>query len=368
LIDPGPDIRAGSYDKTVAAESCELGQVGIGTDGRLSSLAMRYSPRRILHPERYQGAGRRSGPYFEGWYFKLVDRAAAQRWAVIPGIFLAADPAQSEAFVQVLDGVRGRSHYFAYPACAFSAAEDAFDVRVGESRFAADGISLCLADAEARVRGDVCFDRLEAWPVRWRAPGVMGWYAWVPFMECYHGVLSFDHRLAGEIDLLGANVRFDEGRGYIEKDWGQAFPSAYVWMQSNHFATRGTCLSASVAMIPWVRRAFRGFIVGLRHEGRLHRFATYTGARIERLVLDDAHVDWVMADRRHRLALRATRAEGGLLHAPVRTEMHRRVNETLRSRVSARLETREGRVLFEDTGEAAALEVHGDLERLLAAT
>ena len=23
----------------------------------------------------------------------------------------------------------------------------------------------------------------------------MGWYAWVPFMECYHGVLSLDHTI-----------------------------------------------------------------------------------------------------------------------------------------------------------------------------
>ncbi|MCK7537696.1 MAG: tocopherol cyclase family protein [Marinilabiliales bacterium] len=28
---------------------------------------------------------------------------------------------------------------------------------------------------------------------------------------------------------------FSGGRGYIEKDWGHSFPSAYVWMQSNHF-------------------------------------------------------------------------------------------------------------------------------------
>jgi tocopherol cyclase len=313
----------------------------------------------ILNPERYHGHDRRSGPYFEGWYFKLVDADATERWAVIPGIFLGEDPARNEAFVQVLDGVRGRSHYFAYPAHAFAAAPDAFDVRVGESRFAADGLSLRLTDGAARVVGDVRFDRLEPWPVRWRSPGVMGWYAWMPFMECYHGVLSFDHGLAGELELLGAAARFDGGRGYLEKDWGEAFPSAYVWMQSNHFATPGTCLSASVAMIPWFRRAFRGFIVGLRHEGRLHRFATYTGAHIGDLALDDTHVRWEMADRRLRLSLCATRAEGGLLHAPVRTEMHRRVDETLRSSISVRLETREGRVLFEDVGRAAGLEVRG---------
>ena len=36
------------------------------------------------------------------------------------------------------------------------------------------------------------------------------------------------------------------GRGYIEKDWGQAFPRAWIWTQSNHFGADapGTSLTA----------------------------------------------------------------------------------------------------------------------------
>ena len=75
-------------------------------------------------------------------------------------------------------------------------------------------------------------------------------------MECYHGVLSFDHAIHGALAVNGREHDFGRGRGYIEKDWGQAFPAAWVWFQTNHFSEPGVCLTASVAIIPWVGRAF----------------------------------------------------------------------------------------------------------------
>jgi len=67
------------------------------------------------------------------------------------------------------------------------------------------------------------------------------------------------------------------------------------------------------------------------------------------------------------LEITADRPRGGLLHAPVRTEMHRRVEETLDASVHVRLLDIGGRVLLDDVGTCGGLEVHGDLERLLAA-
>ena len=328
--------------------------------------------RSTLHPEGFHG-GTESAGFFEGWYVKLVSADRMQRWAVIPGVFLGADtargpdnPRTDEAFVQVLDGSTGRSWYQRYDRSVFTARDDTFDLTVAGNRFTSQGIVLDIPDA--RLRGEVHFtDPLAPWPVHPWAPGIMGWYAWVPFMECYHGVVSFDHGLRGTLTLDGETLGFDGGRGYIEKDWGRAFPAGYVWMQTNHFATPGTCLTASVALIPWLRGEFRGFIVGLRREGILHTFATYTGASTTSLGIDDEHVRWQLRSRRGAtLDLRAERRAGGLLHAPVRTEMHRRVEETLDARVHVRLADRHGRVAFDGTGECAGLEVHGELDRLLA--
>jgi hypothetical protein len=119
-----------------------------------------------------------------------------------------------------------------------------------------------------------------------------------------------------------------------------------------------------VARIPFLGGAFRGFIVGLWHERRLYRFATYTGAKIDVLEILADHVRWVIVDKEHKLELLARRATSAAILGPTRVEMGIRVNETLQGVVEARLETRKGEVIFEGTGRNAGLEVQGDLESL----
>jgi tocopherol cyclase len=195
----------------------------------------------------------------------------------------------------------------------------------------------------------------------------MGWYAWVPFMETYHGVVSLDHEIQGLLTIDGQMVDWTGGRGYIEKDWGQSFPAAWVWFQTNHFDQVGTSLTASVAIIPWLRGSFPGFIVGLWHEGVLYRFATYTGARIEKLDIADDSVTWIIRDRRYLLEMHAMRAEGGLIQAPTAVDMGRRIAETLSGRIETALyalDVDRPRAIFRGTGRHAGLEAVGDLARL----
>lgn len=317
----------------------------------------------VLHPEGFHGEGVTSS-YFEGWYVKVASADRSARWAVIPGVFLDPDGG-GEAFVQVLDGATGESWYHRYDLADFGAEAERFSVRVGPNRFSDRGVVLDLPSLQGEVRFET---RLDPWPVSWRSPGVMGWYAWVPKMECKHGVVSFGHDLAGSLTHDGATASFDGGRGYLEKDWGAAFPAGYVWMQTNHFSERGTCLTASTALIPWLRSEFRGHIVGLKHRGELHTFATYTGAVTTLLEIDDDEVRWRMRSKQGAvLEMTADRPRGGLLHAPIRTEMHRRVEETLDATIRVRLLDPRGRVLLDDVGVCGGLEVHGDLDRLVAA-
>jgi len=187
----------------------------------------------------------------------------------------------------------------------------------------------------------------------------------VPRMECYHGVLSFDHPLEGSLTLNGVAMDFSGGRGYIEKDWGKSFPAGWVWFQTNHFSGQRACITASVAIIPWLGSAFRGFIVGLWLDGKLYRFATYTGARLESLEILEDRVEWVLRDARFRLALTARRAQGSPLRGPTRVDMGQRVLETLNASIQVRLETVQGALIFEGEGRHAGLEVMGDLPRLL---
>ena len=116
---------------------------------------------------------------------------------------------------------------------------------------------------------------------------------------------------------------------------------------------------------PLVAQRVLWFIIGLWHADHLYRFATYTGARIEKLKLFADHVEWVVRSRHHRLEMSATRAQGGLLLGPTRLEMGKRVNETLLSTIEVRLSAISGDQIFTGKGRNGGLEAHGDLDRLL---
>ncbi|MGV8969620.1 MAG: tocopherol cyclase family protein [Microbacteriaceae bacterium] len=325
----------------------------------------------VRHPEAFHGDGVTS-EFFEGWYIKLVSADLSQRWAVIPGIFrgLKTDGGPSttrdEAFVQVLDGLTGRSWYHAFPLAEFEASSDGFDVRVGGNHFSPSGVSLDLP----QLRGRIDYTSpLQPWPVTFREPGIMGWFGLVPFMECFHGIVSFGHSLGGSLEVEGAPVSFVGGRGYIEKDWGQAFPSGYVWLASNHIDVDATAsLIGSVAIIPWLGRPFRGFIIGFMHGGTLHKWTTYNRSQEDLLTIDDSHVRWAVTGPSGRLELTAERVRGGLLHAPLRTAMHQRVEETLDARIQFRHLASDGAVLLEGEAVCAGMEVFGDTDRLLGLT
>lgn len=318
----------------------------------------------ILHPNRYHGFSARP-PFFEGWYYKLISQDEQTRMAIIPGVYIARDPQKNHAFVQVFDSNTAEVRYHRYPFEAFSASRDAFEVSVGENRFSDNEISLSIDDPMGQVSGKLKFNDLVRWPVRLFSPGAMGWFAWVPLMECYHGVVSMDHGIDGRLMLDGQRLDFSGGRGYIEKDWGRQFPSAWIWGQSNHFSRPGTSLMMSVAVIPWVGRSFGGFIIGFLYDGEIHRFTTYHRGRIERLELEENGVMLSVRNRTHRLKIRAARRNGTVLQAPTLEEMDRRIIETLDGELAVEFSTLSGEDIFKGVGRHAGLEIVGDLERLI---
>jgi len=324
--------------------------------------------RAVRRPGMYHGFGL-NRDFFEGWYFKFADAPRHQVWAVIPGVFLASPkfPEQeSHAFVQTLDGRSGESHYHRYKLSDFQASPEEFDVRIGPNRFRIDSLHLEIERPDQTLTGELTFRETVPWPVSLASPGFMGWYEYVPFMECYHGVLSLDHAVDGKLMIREHSVDFSGGRGCIERDWGKSFPRGWVWMQTNHFAEPGTCLTASAARIPWLGTAFPGFIAGLWHRGRLYRFATYTGAKLARLTVSDTLVQMDMEDSRHRLELEAKRSTGGLLHAPSSAAMIQRLMESLTAEISVRLFDRRTKAeIFSGTGGNAGLEVGGDFDSIL---
>ncbi|MBK8703923.1 MAG: hypothetical protein IPN33_10055 [Saprospiraceae bacterium] len=314
--------------------------------------------RAMWNPDMYHGWGK-TRRYFEGWYVKVVDAREEHAMAIIPGMAFEADGA-SHAFIQVLDGVRCTSKYIEFEPTDFQPSPHDFALTLGQNFFSATRVRLALPG----LSGELHFSGLEPWPKMLGAPGIMGWYSFVPFMECYHGIVSLDHQINGRLQVLGEEVDFSGGKGYMEKDWGQSFPHSWFWMQTNHFDAEGqVSLTASVAKIPWLGSHFIGYIVGFLYGGRLYRFATYTGASML-ADIQGQEVQLAFRDRRYRIVITAHKVEGGELISPILGEMRGKVVESMQSTVHVEFYDREN-LVFSGTGRNAGLEVAGPVQELL---
>ena len=318
--------------------------------------------RRIWNPAEYQGAGvtRR---YFEGWYFKQVDAAADQAVAIIPGVSYSADGAACHAFVQVVPsgGPSRRTSRIrsSRPSPTPSAGSRS---RSARTRSAPRGCRWTSMTASTASRGGSALSAWSPWPVTPLSPGIMGWYRFVPRMETYHGVLSMDHALTGSLTIDGAVTAFDGGRGYVEKNWGRSFRAPQSGRSRNSFSRPGASLMLSVAKSRDTG-AFVGNIEGLLVDGRLHRFATYTGARLTRLEIGANEAVVVLADAREELEIHLRGCAALTLKAPVLGSMEGRDAESLGGGVDVVLRSRAraaapGRgVIFEGTGTMAGVEI-----------
>jgi hypothetical protein len=327
---------------------------------------MRQYIHNVLHPDGYHGT-KQKPPFFEGWYYKLVT-ADRQAVAIIPGIYKANAPENSGAFIQILDQSQATNHYVDFPLAAFAAKPQQLDITIAANRFTETSLSLDIRRKNLHISGELTFKKLFKWPVTFFSPGIMGWYAWTPLMQCYHGVVSMDHTITGALVINQTQYNFDGGRGYIEKDWGRSFPASWVWLQSNHFGEDGISLTLSVAIIPWISGAFPGFICGFLLKGKLFRFATYTGAKITRFEADTNRAEIVIKDKKYRLDIVAERnGKSAKLLAPTSKGMTRKIRESLNAKIVLKLwhlHKSGDRLIFENVGYPGGFEAEGNLAHL----
>ena len=229
-------------------------------------------------------------------------------------------------------------------------------------------MKLNLEQGGYRITARIDFKDTFPWPVKLLSPGAMGWYAFVPGMECYHGILSMDHAIEGFVEADGIRTDLSGGRGYIEKDWGASMPSSWIWMQTNHFETNGVSLSGSIAKIPWIGNYFTGYIFGFLYDKKLYEFTTYSGAKVTELYVTDDNIRIRLGNKAYRLDIDADRSEGVELPAPRLGDMTAKVNESLRSSILVTLIRKNGHgteLIYSGTGRNSGLEFVGNIVELI---
>lgn len=313
----------------------------------------------LFNAEQYHGWNKTKN-YFEGWYFKLISKDEQHAFAIIPGIAMSED--KSHSFIQVLDGKKRTSTYHRFDKDDFKPKGGTFEVEIKKNFFSKKHIILDLPDFKA----DLHFENQVPWPSSLVSPNIMGPFTFVPFMQCYHGILSMNHLIKGSINYNGKEIDFTGGKGYMEKDWGRSFPSAYIWMQSNHFKKENISIKSSVANIPWLGSSFVGCIAGVYLEDKIIQFTTYNFSKLKKVKVSGEEVNIKMTNPKYELNIMAIRKESTELASPINGFMDGRIEESMEAELHIKLiERKSGKVLLDDIGYNAGLEVAGNIEELL---
>lgn len=299
--------------------------------------------------------------YFEGWYNKIVDESADHIYAIIPTIALNKKEKTSHAFIQYLDGVKATTEYFKYSLEDFeNLSNKKYEIRIGKNYFSLDRIHIDIDQDNYKINGDLEYIDPVTWPKKLLQPGVMGWFSYMPFMETYHGMVSMNHEIRGTLTINGEYINFDNGKGYIEKDWGKSFPSAWIWTQSNHFSDPNLSFMFSIAKIPFLRMRFNGFLSALWHEGNFYKFATYTRAKVKSLDLNQNNIQILVEDKKYLLEFKVAKKGigSGLMKAPQEGIMSGHIAESINSRIELKLfDKKKDTIIIDDLGVNAGLEI-----------
>jgi hypothetical protein len=308
----------------------------------------------IYKPSVFQGNLKKKN-YFEGWYFKNISADLNHVYSFIPGISL--NDQDSHAFIQILNGVSGESEYISYPVSEFSWHKNKLYIKIGNSVFTDNYLSLDIRNGKTRISGQITFHNIVKYPSSLISPGIMGWYSFVPFMECKHGIVSANHKLSGSLNMNTHKINFDYGKGYIEKDWGTSFPEAWLWIQANNFHDPDSSFSFSVAKIPWRGKFFTGFISFLYYNNKYHMFSTYNNSIIQEINHSDQSIFMVLKNKKNTLKVSSINSLSGELKAPVSGSMSRRIKESVDSKVSLALYDSNNEIIYTDSSPRAGVEV-----------
>jgi len=301
--------------------------------------------------------------YFEGWYYKQVTADGKNTVSFIPGVNF--DKFGAKSFIQCLhlnQNTGLNAYTINYPIEAFSTNDNPFSMSINNSKFSTDSIKLDIDSERLKVNGDIKLINLTPIETSVLNPNIMGFFSYIPFMECNHGIISMSHKLNGSLNVNGEVIDFTGGKGYIEKDWGRSFPNSYIWIQSNHFEDRTTGLFCSVAKIPFLSFSFTGFICNLIHQGKEYRFATYNGSKLIVNERTDTSVHLGLRNKRYHLEIKGEVVLFKKLLAPKMGAMDKTIKEGLSGKVEILLKDKKGHTILKSSSYQCGMEL---VDRLL---
>lgn len=308
---------------------------------------------KIKRPFILQGSLQKK-KYFEGWYFKQVNGQRQQSVSFIFGF--STNPQNPHSFIQVIKNKPLKTYYISYPLDRFKAYKDGY--QIGQSTFSSKGLSMNIDDENIKLTAELQFSHLFPLDQNVMVPSIMGPFAYIPNMECNHGIVSMHHEVDGYLEFENEVWSFEKDKGYIEKDWGQSFPSKYIWLQAHHFEEKDTHFMLSIANIPFMGSHFEGIIAQLNHPQLSKRMATYFFAKASDIKHIDNQLSLTLRQGKTRWVIHAEIDEKADLKSPQDGLMMNTIKEGLGGKICIEVYERDQLVL-DSCSQHCGIEIEG---------
>lgn len=304
-----------------------------------------------MNKEHFQGNINNKN-YFEGWYFKQVTNDKKKAIAFIVGIS-TSKPRHS--FIQII--TNKESHYLKFDINDFTYSKEPFFIKIKENYFSKEHVILDINNDELALSGLLIFHDLCPLKTNVYRPTIMGPFSYIPNMECNHGILSLDHKVNGTININNNRIEFNDGYGYIEKDYGTSFPKYYTWLQSNcPTNSKDACIFVSIADIPIYKTSFRGLISVLKINNKQYFFTSYYLSKVRQYEKDGQELKILLKNMKYYLEIIATYDNDHYLLAPNQGEMNHVMKESIDAKIKVKLKDKKKHVIFSDTFVAGGFE------------
>ncbi len=257
--------------------------------------------------------------YFEGWYFKISDNEN-NCYSFIFGITLNEEDPHS--FIQIIDQRQNKVYYFKYKVSDFSHTDNL--ISIGNNVLSCNCLKLLVYPFDI----DVTINPTTYLKRRFFGRSVMSYLKYLP-LPTKHEIVYMKAKVKGIIKNM--NNRFDFcGSGYMEKDYGTAFPKRWLWIQTNQFTHNDISLVISKADL---LGRISGFFCFLNINGKEYRFATYNGAKIKKKRVKDG-INFIIKKDEYTLKIRLKKEKGNMIIAPVhKAKMAKKIEESLNSKL-----------------------------------
>lgn len=321
----------------------------------------------LINPDLYHGNNKKYN-FFEGWYFKLVDKNMNNVISLIPGIYIGKSKENSHSFIQILQGNKAIYSYKKFTQDKFiSQSNNELNIRIANNSFSLKEISLNINDCIDNIIGCVYFKNILKWPDSLLNPGSMGYYNFISFMQCYSQVSVMDMDIQGCLCINGYEIDFSGGKGYVEKNWGSSFPHSWTWVQCNSFKNSKASISCSIGHIPFMFTSFRGFLIGLYIDDKFYKFTTINKSTLN-IVQKALDVIITTENKNYKLIIetKTDRENFMLCMGPRDNEMVPLVEENLKGVVKVSLIDKTlSKIIFCDQGLCCGIEYGGDQRIIL---